>query len=109
MPFMHLCNEGVESQYKVIAEIRGFRELGEDAAWDMVLEVNNFLVRRGIAVAGVKVSSDDQAVVVVYLADPTGSLEWEDASKVLERLGCVGMRVGWSDTANSDILWKYPC
>ena len=99
---------GAPSKYKVIANIADTEDLGEDAANEYVRELEECLHRGNFLqfVSALKVSTDRQTVVVVYLHGSDFHPEFfNDVAKELKKFDrCIACRVGWSNRTNSPVL-----
>lgn len=112
-----LCDEdGADAEpgeYKLWTPITGERDVGEDGAATLATEFYEWLEHRRLAgsVSSLKVSTDAQAVLVVYLGD---GLSWHEpmARSIADLMrSFVGrsddkqvVKAGWAMVAGSETL-----
>lgn len=114
MPWAHCqfdgCSDhGSQDEYKLIFEVEDLFDIGEAEASDLCSELAASLERCEASVKAVKVSTDAQCVVVVYLSGHW--LHVAAATRVMERCQCcvrgAHYRIGFAQMTNSIILARY--
>ena len=96
-------------RYKLWTSLANEQDAGEDGAEDHVDGVLDYLRHRHLlgSVSALKVSTDAQCILVVYLGvgvDPHGS-EARDVADVMRRYcGSPAVKVGWSHVSGSEVL-----
>jgi hypothetical protein len=112
MPFIwqviENSGEQFEAGYKLICELEGAWNIGDDAADALVDDLAAML--RNDAITGVKVSTDNACVIVIYLvlgfdnSETQKIMEHRNEAVLCHDGKCVDDRIGWSHAIDSPVI-----
>jgi hypothetical protein len=102
--------DDIDTQFKLWVDIKGKSELGETGAEEHVRDFLDWLADDRLVVTQAKVSTDAQAVLVVYLAYDLAEADddvWLLAERMKTWSKSSSVRLGWSHVAGSEILCTF--